>query len=225
MGEVIRRDAAVQDILDDGRTTLRQAVARGGDWQTAAEGRLGSVLALADAVAARKLDAVRALEPAQAALDAGNDEADALVARVSDDVWNLVGRPAHDAALDIVFPGGFTYYTEGDVNEQPDRMELLAGLLESRIHPRLDEAKARAFAAEIRESGTALRGKAEAARPLRTQLSLAARMETAVGRATQVALSGLKRTWKADGKSESEIHSVIPDRPSPGKKPAAPPAG
>lgn len=224
MGEVIRREAAVQDILTDGRTTMRQAVARGGDWQTAAEGRLGPVLALADAVAARKLDAVRALQPAQAALDAENDRADALVARISDDVWNLVGRPANDAALDIVFPGGFAYYTDGDVNDQPDRMELLAGLLESGIHPRLDAAKARAFATEIRESGAALRAKVDAARPLKTQVSLAERMETAIGRATQIALTGLKRAWKADGKSETEIHSVIPDRPKPAKKPAPAPA-
>jgi hypothetical protein len=31
-------------------------------------------------------------------------------------------------------------------------------------------------------------------------------------------LSGLKRAWKADGKTEVEIHEVIPDRPTGNKK-------
>lgn len=224
MGEVIRKDAAVEDILTDARTTMTRATARGGDWRTAAEGRLGPILTLADAVRARLLDGRTALGPGAAALDVQNERADGLVGRISDDVWNLVGRPAQDPAFDIVFPGGITYYTEGEVEDQPERMELLAELLESGIHVRLDREKAAAFAAEIRTSATALREKVDATRPLRTRVSLAEKMQVSIGRVAATALAGLKRAWKADGKSEAEIHDVIPDRPKPVKKPAAPPA-
>jgi hypothetical protein len=101
-------------------------------------------------------------------------------------------------------------------------MELLAELLESRVHPRLDDARARSLAAEVRAAADELRTQVTATRPLRARVVLSQRMETAVGRAAQAALAALKRAWKADGKTEADIHSVIPDRPKSAKKPAPP---
>ena len=222
MGEVIRKDAAVEDILDDARTTLTQATARGGEWATTASARLSPVLELAETVSTRLKDAKRESAPAEAALAVANDVSDRLIQRVSDDVWNLVGRPASDAALDLIFPGGASTYTEGDTTEQPDRMTLLADLLTSGIHPRLDRDKAQAFAVEVREDAEALRTKAEAVRPLRVRIALATKMQQAIARAAQTSLSALKRSWKADGKSEVEIHTVIPDRPRPASEENSP---
>ena len=218
MGEVIRKDAAAEDILEDARTTLMQATARGGEWATTASARLSPVLELASNVATRLKDAKRESAPAEAALAVANDVSDRLIQRISDDVWNLVGRPASDAALDLIFPGGATTYTEGDTTEQPDRMSLLADLLESGIHPRLDRDKGQAFALEVRNDAAGLRAKAEAVRPLRVRIALATKMQQAIAHAAQASLAGLKRSWKADGKSEVEIHTVIPDRPQGGKK-------
>lgn len=218
MGEVIRKDAAAEEILSDARTTLTRATARGGDWQSAATARLEAVLNLADNVAGRLSEAHREGASAEAALGVSNDAADRLIHRVSDDVWNIVGRPAHDAALDLIFPSGASAYTEGDTTEQPDRMTLLADLLESGIHPRLDHAKATSLATEILTEATTLNMHVEAVRPLRVRIHLATKMQQAVARAAQAALSALKRSWKADGKSEVEIHEVIPDRPTNIKK-------
>jgi len=219
MGEVVRKDAAAEDILSDARTTMTRATARGGEWESAATARLGPVLNLAESVAGRLADALMLNAPAEAELAVSNDEADRLIQRVSDDVWNLVGRPGHDAALDLIFPVGASTYTEGPTTEQPDRMALLADLLESDIHPRLERAKACLLAGEIRIEATALNIKVEAVRPLRVRVALANKMQQAIARATQAALSNLKRAWKADGKSEVEIHEVIPDRPRSSSKP------
>lgn len=221
MGETIRKGAAVEDILADGKTTLTKAQARGGDWQTSAEARLAPTLALATSIDARILAATAAAAPALAALEAGNHSADDLLGRISDDVWNAIGRPASDVAYDILFPGGFAYYAEGDVAEQPDRMDMLAELLLSSVHPRLAAERAAALAVELNASSLALRALVDAARPLRARVELANKMKTAVAHAAQIALSNLKRAWKADGKSEADIHSVIPDRPRP-RKTAAP---
>jgi len=218
MGEVVRKDAAAEDILNDARTTMTRATARGGDWESAATARLGPVLNLAESVAGRLADALMLNAPAEAELAVSNDEADRLIQRVSDDVWNLVGRPGHDAALDLIFPVGASTYTEGPTTEQPDRMALLADLLESDIHPRLERGKVSLLAGEIRIEATALNIKVEAVRPLRVRVALANKMQQAIARATQAALSNLKRAWKADGKSEVEIHEVIPDRPTTSKK-------
>lgn len=214
MGEVVRKDAAVGTILEDVETTYTKALARGGDWQTEAEARLGPVRALAATVNARLKEAEAAAAPALAALDAGNDESDKLLGRIADDVWNDVGRPGQDPALDIIFPGGASYYAEGDTEEQPDRMALLAELLESGIHPRLEAAKATAYATEVRQSAARLEEKVDAARPLKVRVKLATKMRQAIARNGAIALRRLKAAWKADGRTEAEIHAIIPDRPT-----------
>ena len=213
MGEIIRREAAALDILDDAQTALTNAMERGGAWESDVEARLAPLLVLALGVQTQREVARTGLLPALAALRVGTDASDRLIARISDETWNLVGRPVHDEAFELLFPGGISYYTEGDPSEQPDRMTLLAELLESGIHPRLPTARAHAFGAELRASGALLRAKDDAARPFRTRVALADKMECAIARAAHAALVSLKRVWKTEGKTEAEVHEVIPDRP------------
>ena len=214
MGEVIRRDAAASDILTDCRITMTNAAARGGDWQAQAEERLGPELRLADGVEARLTQARAEAAPAEAAVKVENEGCDKLLGRVSDDIWNIVGRPRNDPALDVLFPGGIAYYAEGPVEEQPIRMTLLADLLEGGIHPKLSAERAAEFATEIRQAAARLEERVDAARPLTARVRLAEKMLGAIARAAHVALTRLKAQWKADGRTEAEIHSVIPDRPS-----------
>ncbi|MGE0790188.1 MAG: hypothetical protein AB7S26_31225 [Sandaracinaceae bacterium] len=214
MGEVIRKDAAAADIIADVRATLTSATARGGEWASAATERLGAVATLADGVSTRWTEANAAAAPAEAALALADEQADKLLGRVSDDIWNAVGRPGSDPALDILFPGGISYYAQGAVDEQPARMQLLAELLEGGVHPRLEASRAAALAAEVRGAATELESRVDAARPLIARRRLTERMQTSIARTAQVALSRLKAQWKADGKTEAEIHAVIPDRPS-----------
>lgn len=105
MGEVIRKDAAADDILADTRTTLTRANARGGDWQSTANTRLSPVIGLADSVATRLADARRKSEPAEAALSVANDVSDRLINRVAHDVWNL-GSPRARCRARPHLPGG-----------------------------------------------------------------------------------------------------------------------
>src|SRR5690606_149496 len=130
MGEVIRRNAAALDILADCRTTMTNARARGGEWQAAAEARLGPGLTVAAGVEGRLTEARVAAAPAEAAVKVENEACDKLLGRISDDTWNIVGRPRSDPALDVLFPGGIAYYADGPVEAQPIRMNLLADLLE-----------------------------------------------------------------------------------------------
>lgn len=219
MGETIRKGAAADDIIADGKTTLTKAQARGGAVQSTAEARLREPIALTDTVGARIVAARATAEPARAALESGNEVADDLLGRVADDVWNAIGRPANDVIYEILYPEGVATYAEGDVNQQPDRMDLLAELLVANLHPKLPADRAAAFAAEITASSTALRALVDAARPLVTRVELAVKMRSAVARSIAVSLAALKRQWKADGISEADIHAIIPDRPRPKKAP------
>jgi hypothetical protein len=225
MGQVIRRDAAAEDILADAQTTFTTAKARGGRWHELAEQRLGASTALYASVKAQLEAAQQALAPLVAQVDARNDKADKTIGKVYDTLWNEIGRPAYDAALSVIFPDGIAYYAEGDTDEQPDRMDILVQLLLSGIHPKLSKATAEACAAEIKAESQALRAAVESARKPAAQVKVLGRVRTALAKVVHAELSNLKRHYKIEGFSEAEIHAVIPDRPGKPAKKAEPSAG
>jgi len=219
MGQVIRKDAAVEDIIGDASTTLTNATARGGKWKDLAEQRLPPVLMLFSNIEAQRKAAEDQHAPHAAAIAAQNDRADKTIGKVYDTIWNEVGRPAWDASLAVIFPDGIAYYAEGDTSEQPDRMEILTTLLEAGIHPKLSKETAVGGATEIATEANALRAVVEAGRKTGAKVKVLGRVRTALGRVVQAELSSLKRMYKAEGFTETEIHAVIPDRPaSRGKK-------
>ena len=221
MGEIIRRDAAADDILGDARGTLTNAKARGGRWQELAEQRLGASLALVSNVETKYNAAKEELAPLAAQVDARNRNADATLGKNYDVIWNEVGRPAYDAALSVLFPDGIAYYAEGDTDGQPDRMDILVELLKSGIHPKLSKETAQIAANEIKAEGDALRGAVDGARKPAAQVKILGRVRTSLAKVVHADLANLKRLYKIEGFSEAEIHSVIPDRPSKPKKPSA----
>jgi hypothetical protein len=224
MGIVVKKNAGVDTIFADGRTALTRSVARGGRWQELAEQRIAPVLALLTSIDGQIAAAREEAEPLRAARDVENERADALIGRVSDDAWNAVGRPGSDPALTLIFPGGVGYYTEGEVEGQPDRMEILAQLLESNLHPKISPAQGQAFAAEVRAGADVLRAAIDAARGPLARVGVLERVRTALARSLAMELAKLKRLYKAEGFSEAEIHAVIPDRPRESAAPATKPA-
>lgn len=218
MGDVIRNSAAVDDIFADVRASLASAVAKGGMAKNIAEERIGPTVAMLDTVEQELKDTRKTLVPLLAELNAENDRADALLDRIYDEIWNDAGRPANDRVLSLLFPGGADYYTDGNTGEQPDRMELLAQLLERKLHPKLTAEKITGYAARIREGANALSSDLEATRLPAARGTLLERVRTALGRSAQFDLASLKRAYKIEGMSEAEIHTIIPDRPPPKKK-------
>jgi hypothetical protein len=180
MGEVIRKDAAAVDILGDAEKALLNAKARGGRWAELAEQRLGSPIALYASVKVQLETAQGVLAPLVAQVEARNDKADKTIGKVYDVIWNEIGRPAHDAALSVIFPDGIAYYAEGDTSEQPERMDILVQLLASGIHPKLPKATADICAAEIKEESVALRAAVDAARKPAAQVKVLGRVRTAL---------------------------------------------
>jgi hypothetical protein len=101
-------------------------------------------------VTSQRLTAAEAVyTPLKAEFDSFDEKADALIAAKHDEIWNIIGRPANDAILIILFPQGASYYTDGANEEQPDRMDVLAELLDNGIHPKLPKEKSQQIAKEI----------------------------------------------------------------------------
>jgi hypothetical protein len=225
MGEVIRKDAAADDIAADGITTLTGAVAKGGAWKQLAEERLGPAISLFNKVVADLNQAETALGPLKAAVNAYDNEADDFLGAKADEMWNLIGRPAFDASYSLAWPGGASTYADGPDDEQPERMDLLAEILEANLHPKIDAAWSSALAAEVRSRAAKYRSLLDAARPMHTKVGLLRKMKGVVARSVQMELSRLKRRYLAEGFREPEIHQVIPDRSrSKAAKPAEAPA-
>lgn len=225
MGEVIRKDAAADDIAADGIKTLHTAAAQGGTWKQLAEERLVPAVSLFNKVIADLIKAEDALAPLQASINAYDNEADDFLGAKSDEMWNLIGRPAFDAFYALVWPGGASTYADGPDDEQPERMELLAEILVVNIHPKVDPAWSSALAAEMQARAATYRALLDAARPMRAKVGLLKRMKSIAARSVQMELSRLKRRYLAEGFRETEIHQVIPDRSrSKAAKPVEPPA-
>ncbi|MBL9009043.1 MAG: hypothetical protein JNJ46_32580 [Myxococcales bacterium] len=224
MGEIIRKTAAAEDIVADAKQSFVRAQARGGLYQAAAEQTLKPALALFDAVDTKWQAQEASLAPLLAAHTTCDDQADALIGRIADAVWNDVGRPAPgvDGSYDLLFPSGIPFYTDGPDDEQPERMLLLADLLESGLHPRIEPKQAKSYAKQLRDAAADLEKSLQTFWQPRIRLAMYGRMRTAAARNTQAALSRFKRLLRAQDVSEPDIHTIIPDRPAPVKKPEAP---
>jgi hypothetical protein len=213
MGDTVGKKAAASIIMADVETTYERAKARGGKWFELAERMIGGPIKLKEALAAQLHDAEVELRPLLAAVEAQDEAADKLIGQISDECWNAIGRPASDPTYDVVFPNGIGYYTDGPDAEQPHRMELLAQLLEMNVLARLPAEQAKSMAARLRDSAAAYGKVLEPVATPRTRVDMLGRASTALAHASQIALAQLKRLYRAEGFTEAEIHTVIPDRP------------
>lgn len=230
MGRTVRADASKETKIADARSASTGAAARGGAWQSLATERLGPILTLYDGVEADLKEAEEEAATLIATRDVERGRARDLVGRVHDQLWNDLGRPGNDPAFALIFPGGIGYYVECDIASQPKRMQLLAKLLTSKLHPLIDDARGQAAANEIRAGATALRQAVDAAEAATLEVELHDQVGHAISRSAAMALARLKKLYKVEGFSEADIHEVIPSRPratpkKPTTAPQVPPAG
>jgi hypothetical protein len=172
MGDVAIRDGTEAAILAEARAALQAFAAKGGAWKRAAEEKLAPILSLLAGILAELAKARGAEAPVTAAVIAASERGEACIERVYGALKDALGRPAFDAALAILFPGGTGFYTAGSADDQPDRMELLAQLLEAGVHPKVPIEAARALAKETRGAARSLREAVDAARIPRARVRL-----------------------------------------------------
>jgi len=119
MGEIIRKSASVEEIMADARHALVGATTKGGVWKAAADQSLTPAVTLFDTVETKRVALENTVVPLVAALNHQDEVADAAIGRMSDSVWNDVGRPAPgaDPSYELLFPSGISFYTDGPDDE------------------------------------------------------------------------------------------------------------
>ncbi|MCC6620597.1 MAG: hypothetical protein IT385_05050 [Deltaproteobacteria bacterium] len=219
MGQVVSADAARETIVADAEQTLTNARARQGELLAEAEAALGPALALYHEAASEAAAADRAAADARARRQVANDTADGIVVEVVDDLFEAGGRTRHDPFLAVALPGGAGPIAGGALEDQPARMRLAARLLGKVNHPRIPKATLVAAADRLAAAANPLADVIDQTRDVIVTAEVADKTLTALARVVRSELIGLKRRWIGQRMSETEIHKLIPDRPSARPKP------
>lgn len=225
MGEVIGANASGDAIEADIINSHQAAAIRGDEWKIPAQNILGPVISILGVIDGKLGPVQVTLNLLESEILLIDEESDQLVGAERDSLWNALGRKADDVYFEILFPGGKNFYTRAKEDEQVSLMYLLAEMLESNLHPKLDSALSAASAGRIRAQADIYKAKVDAIRPVRAKAELLATVRKNVVRAGRSRLVALKRAYLAAGFSETEIHQVIPDRPTAKKAAASPEPG
>jgi hypothetical protein len=214
MGEVISGTADVNRIRDDVRTSLNNAISRGGDIAAAAQSRLGPSVDAMDS-ASKILETAAAAEAAAwSPVLAADDVADTTIGATRDEMYNALGRPQHSVHMDHVFPGGIGTYTAGDPRGQPVLMQVLETRIRSATASQWTDPLRDKWATAIAAARVPLATAVDAHRPAEAALTVAEAGFRAAVRAAHSKLGAFKRDLKNLGLTEAQIHDIIPDRPS-----------
>src|SRR5262252_7472299 len=128
MGEIIRKSAAVADILEDVDTTRTNAKERGGIWLTEAKVNLDPIASQCERADQKLTDANKKLDTATSHRQLVSRRVALIVLRIHDVLYNDLDRPQYDPQLDLMFPGGTAPYTDAPLTDRPIQIRLLAGL-------------------------------------------------------------------------------------------------
>ncbi|MCU0693662.1 MAG: hypothetical protein MUF54_19920 [Polyangiaceae bacterium] len=227
MGQVIPRSAAPETIMEHVDQTLEIARARGEVFKAPAEARLAATHAAVQQVEASLTTALGAAATAHTKLLAADRDSDLTVGAVLDECWNALGRPAQSVEFSLVAGAGKASWTDGDPSVQHQFMQVLAGNFR-RSTAELLQARKEEWAKRIEDKAAVQQAAAaEVSTADATVFGVQAQLR-GLANLAQVCLGRLKRDYKNQGLTETQIHEIIPDyEPKPRAKPtppAAPPA-
>lgn len=213
MGEVIRGDAAMEDILADVKTAFQRASERGGVWKEVADRKFAVTLPIVERIETRLAEVKKTEAPLAYKAEMVDEKSDENLHRIYDEIFNDLGRPGSDPMLRVLFPDGVGTMVNTDRDGQPARMKLVANLFEQRVHPGIDAGKSAQYAATILADAQALSAANAALEGPRTEVRQLERTLRSLARGARVELARFKRIMLGNGFSQTDIHSVIPDRP------------
>lgn len=186
---------------------------KGGAFQRIAEERLVALLSLLSVTAGELKKARDAAAPLALNLNERHRRTAEGMSELYQMIRKAMGNPAVDVASALLFPGGTGFYTECAPNEQSDRIELLAQLLEAGMLARLPSEKAPHFAKQAREMAQSAREAADALRIPKARVSLLERSLALVNRGAKLELGNMQKRMLAEGISGEEVSALFSQKP------------
>lgn len=212
MGNIIRRTASADDIIADARKTMENAKIKGGKIFEIADNRLSTVLLQINTIDPQIKQLANEESTLSLAVISADNEADNLVGKIRDELFNLLGRPSSNPVMDTIFPGGIKTYTKVPVAEQPLHLEILKERIRAATHNLLTEEIKTKWIGDIDTAGRKLKTALDAYLPKEAMLNILEQSYRTLARTAQMALSRIKRDLLNEDMNEAQIFEIIPDR-------------
>ena len=215
MGNVLSRKRALGAIVETIETTLTRARERDDFVKARVDERLGPYEPLLTEAAAVAAAAVRAHDEALAAVLYTVEKAQLVFGEVQDEVRNALGRPRSDATMALLFPEGMAAVRRVAPRHAALTMGLVAEQMRKIRNPKLDEARLAEWSARLEAAKGTVVAAAAAEESAGASASHARASYARLVHTAWLTLPALKRVLKADGLTEAQVHSVIPDAAGP----------
>jgi len=208
MGSSTIERVGVETMIEVVTTTLANARRQGEPWKSKAEEHLGGIEEMLAAIQGERATVLSAIAAGEAALGALDERSGEALAAMADDVWHLLDRPALDPVFALLFSD--TDRTAGKIEERPEFLETLALLVESCLPRRIDAARVKAAASELRAMAQEYRLSVETLVRLRQRRTVLDSFERAAAQSGLVEAGNLRKSLREMGIDENTIFEIAP---------------
>jgi hypothetical protein len=208
MDEPASERITTQEIIDAITTTLANARAEGEPYQSKAEEHLAAFEAILLRIGIESRHAGDSIKRENSELTLLDQKATTLIDAHADDIWARLGCPDYDPIYNILFPSALPDITPFQI--KAERLSVVADLLSSGIHRKIDRARANVIAQEIRALATEYNDHLYVLAKHQSRKTSLEAFEASVARIGLLELGTLRRTLRSMGMDELEIKSVVP---------------
>jgi hypothetical protein len=198
----------IPEMIDAITTTLANARLEGEPYKSKAEEHLAPIEAILARIGLDKRDvdsATRGIEAENKDLDR---RAEALVLEHTDEIWTQLGCPDYDPIYNILFP--YTAFDNIQIRAKAERLSLLADLLSSNVHPKIDRVYAARAALEIRSVASDYQKNIYFLSQHEFKMNALQAFEASVARVGLLELGTLRKSFRGMGIDDSLVKSIVP---------------
>lgn len=198
----------IPELVDAITTTLAHARAEGEPYKKEAEALLGPIETILQRIALERHDIDIALQHERTILEHLEEQAEAGLHAHADKVWEHLGCPDYDPIYTVLFPSRSPEPHAFEAHAE--RLSLVADLLSSGIHPKIDRICGSRVAQEIRMMAEEFRAHLLILSKYQTRQTSLNALEASVARIGLLELGTLRRTLRTLGLDDTRIKYVVP---------------
>jgi hypothetical protein len=196
-----------REIIDAITSTLANARTEGEPYQSKTEEHLGAMEAILLRIHLEMHDVKDALKQKDDELERLDNDTELVVQTHADEIWTQLGCPDYDPIYTILFPS--TTQKESTFQAKAEHLSVVADILSSGMHPKIDRVYAAITARTIREFVATYHELLANRYKLQVRKTSLEAFEASVARIGLLELGKLRRTLRSMGLDDTDIKSVV----------------
>jgi hypothetical protein len=202
------------EIVEAITTTLANARVEGDPYTSKAEEHLGPIEAILLQIGLDRIDVQTALKREETALENLVRKTDTVLEARSEELWSHLGCPNYDPIYNILFPPVSATHEllrmSHPFQAPAEHLSLIADLLSSGMHPKIDRDLGLHVAQEVRALATEFHDHLHVLSKHKFRKSALDAFEASVARIGLLELGTLRRALRTMGLDDSRIKLVVP---------------